>query len=207
MEKRYSILLAFLIIAALVIIYALYPKQDTFSDNPQDWINDKGKGVKEIDVEEATVGAGYIDKNSLQYETFDIGTAFTFEGWYKGNYFETEYVDENGATKMRISQDMKPFDGIPEGFIIEKIEENKPIAYIFLDNDWRNKIKESIIYWGKGYQNEQPFDFSQQADKGIYVNMIEDDPNRFQNNYNLKDGGIWVGHLDDTKTSTLISFS
>tara|TARA_Y100000310_G_C20679711_1_gene815174 strand:+ start:1116 stop:1736 length:621 start_codon:yes stop_codon:yes gene_type:complete len=197
-----GVVLVVLVTAGIIF---LKPVSREYSPDPATWIESNG-GVSSIDVSRATRGKGYLDTNGLQYETDEIGTVFTLEGWYGGEYFKNEYVDENGRVLMRITEHMKPGDGIPEGFILEKIENNKPTIHIFLDNDWRKKIAKTAIYWGVAYENEEPFDFSEDI-RGIYHNTVEDDAERFQNNFNLHSGGVWVGNLKEDETSTIISLS
>ena len=165
MNKKVLIMLVSGLVVILIIIlvsmFLLQPEKETpyYSDNPSDWISSKAAGVKEISIDKATKGEGYIDDNGQQYDAIDIGTVFTYEGWYKGVRFRRELSDEDGNMIMRINQEMNPRDGVIEGFIIERIEEGKIYAYIFLDDDWKESVENTIIYWGKHYQLDKDFDF------------------------------------------------
>jgi hypothetical protein len=199
-----------LIIAAIILIiaailYSTAPKPAVFSDDPKDWVVKDGKN-RTIDVIEATKGASRIDVNGQQYETAAIGTVFELEGWYQGNYFKDAY-DANGKTVMRISPSMIPGDGIMEGFVMARIENDAPYLYIFLDSDWKSAIPNTGVYWGKRYQNKSPFDFSKEVSPGVYLNRIPDDPARFEPGYSAHWGGAWIGDLRDDDKSTIISLN
>jgi len=203
-KKFFTIWISLIVIIILALIIINIPKK-AYSDDPKTWITTKG-AEKEIDVEKATQGQSYFNRDvGQQYETETIGTAFDSEGWYKGNYFKREYI-ENNKIIMSIGNEIKPNDGIIDGFVMERIENNIPYLYIFLDEDWKNQVENTYIYWGKTYQNKKIFDFSLIASKGIYVNKVKDDENRFQNNYGLHMGGAYVGDLRDDDKSTIISF-
>lgn len=203
------IIIVSLVLISTVVILNLpkQPEKLVYSDDPKTWVIDKPGGVKEVSVDKVTKGESYTDFNGQQYVTSNIGTVFSYEGWYKGQQFRREFIDSKGQNIMKISQNMKPYDGVIEGFIVERIEGNKVYAYIFLDEDWKNKVDNTRIYWGKTYQLDKDFDFSSTISPGVYTNKIEDDPNRFENNYNIHQGGIWVGDLKEETGSTVISFS
>jgi hypothetical protein len=210
-EKKYNIISIVIVIVLVILVVVLFnvfePKVDyVYSDDPTTWIEDKAGGIKEINVDKVTKGEGYVDFNGVQINTEEIGTVFGLDGWYNGIYFNEFYVDIEGNIKMKISHDMKPDDGVIEGFIIERLANSIPTIFIFLDEDWKNKIDNTYIYWGRNYQNEKQFDFVE-ISSGIYMDYVEDDINRFENNYNLHYGGVYVGALRDDNSSTLISFS
>lgn len=138
-----------------------------------------------------------------QYRDGNIKTAFDYEGWYKGDYFRRDYY-ENGKKVMSINSKMKPNDGVIEGFILQKIEDDAPYLYIFLDEDWKNEIPNTKVHWGFMYRNELKFTFNS-VSKGIYMMKIEDDEDRFDNNYTLSSGGVYVGDWNENN-STVISF-
>jgi len=196
-------IIVFFIVALIVIKVRQTSSVDTgFSEDPKDWV-EINEGKKLISLQKATEGISYEDYFGQQYET----TVFSYEGWYTGNYFKREYTDLKGNTIMRITNEMVPSDGIIEGYLIEKIEDKKPRIYIFLDSDWKNALPSTKIHWGKFYQNEKEFTFDNEISKGIYLNIIDDDENRFQNKLALHYGGVYVGILKDDKTSTVIHFS
>ena len=204
-KKFFVVWVSLLVIILLALVIINIPKKDSYSEEPKLWIETKGS-EKEINVEKATDGQSHFDRDmGQQYETETIGTAFDLEGWYKGNYFKREYMEDNRVT-IRISNEMQPNDGVIEGFVMEKIENNIPYLYIFLDEDWKNNVENTNIYWGRSYQNKKIFDFSSQISAGIYMNKVKDDENRFQNNYGLHIGGVYAGDLRDDDKSTIISF-
>lgn len=206
MERKrfFMIWISLLVIVILVLIIINIPKKENI-DNPKTWVKTKGF-EKEIDVEKATQGQSYFNRDAgQQYKTETIGTAFDLEGWYKGNYFKREYI-ENNRIIMRINNEMKPNDGIIEGFVMEKIENNVPYIYVFLDEDWKNNVENTYVYWGEFYENKKEFDFSSPLSSGIYMNMVKDDETRFQNDYGLHLGGVYVGDLREDDRSTIISF-
>ncbi len=204
MDKRVVIGLVIAGLLILGFIFLMRPRPVVWSENPEDWVKKDGK-VMTIDVIEATKGKSRMDFNGQQYETETIGTVFETEGWYNGNYFKTEYV-ENGRPVMRINQDMVPGDGIIEGFVVERLEP-EPFLYVFLDEDWKQALPNTMVYWGKRRQLERAFDFGQEVSSGIYMNKLADDPSRFENNFATHHGGAWIGYLADDKTSTILSFN
>jgi len=211
-KKRLNIWISSIIIVGLIIIVSsliiyFVPEEEApyYSDDPLTWVEDK-KEIKEINIDKVTEGQGYVDFNGQQLITAEIGTVFSYEGWYDGIYFREWYTDLNGNTLMKITLEMNPNDGIIEGFVVERIIDSKPIIYVFLDNDWKTKLPDTRIYWGKRYQNEKDFEFLE-VSSGVYMDKVEDDINRFENNFNLHHGGVYVGDLRDDNRSTIISFS
>ena len=203
MDKK--VVIGVIVIALLLTVsvwWLLRPKPIVWSDEPEDWVKKDGK-VRHIDVLEATKAASRMDVNGQQYETETIGTVFETEGWYQGNNFKTEYVVDDKVL-MRITPDMTPGDGVIEGFVMERIED-VPYILIFLDEDWKNTIPNTMIYWGKRRQMEALFDFTQEVSSGVYLNKVPDDPERFEGGTHW--GGAWIGELKEDETSTIISFN
>lgn len=193
-----------LIIILANIIYYFYSSTEHYSDNPKKWI-DEVNGSYIIDVEKANEGKGYVDQAGEQQNT-ELNTVFSNEGWYQGNYFQ-KFYELNGKTIMRINNNMTPNDGVIEGYVIEKLENDEIYAYIFLDSDWRKSLPNTEVFWGGNYQNNISFDFSNEISDGIYMIKLKEDMNRFYLNYSIHSGGFYVGELKDDNTSTLISFS
>jgi hypothetical protein len=211
-KKGVNLVLVSLLVIVLVIvgiiIYTLLPQKPVepyFQDSPETWIEEKDN-IKTINVDKVTKGEGFLDSQGQQYITKDIGTVFSYHGFYKGQFFRREYTKDE-KTIIKISNNMDPNDGIIEGFVIEKLKDNTPTLYVFLDEDWKKKVFETKVYFGRSFQNEQEFDFSQQTTSGIYMNEILDDITRFENNYATHLGGVWVGDLREDNNSTLIVFS
>ncbi len=192
------IVISILIVIGIYLLLSL-PKEKAYSDNPKDWI-EKG----EIDVDLATKGKGYINPIGQQYRDGEISTVFEIEGYYKGDYFSEEFI-ENGKVKMRITNDLNPNDGVIEGFMTEKKEKGKWIVDIFVDEDWRQKVGKTNILWGILYRQEKTFLFNE-ISKGIYHDQIIDDENRFEDNARIRSFGIIVGDLtrEDTSRKTLM---
>lgn len=213
MEKRgiskLTIILGLLFIA--IVIFSIVqlvikkPRIEYYNDDPKTWVDDKPGNIKEISVDKVTKGESYVDAGGdQQYITAEIGTVFDLDGWYKGEYFKDYYEDENRNILIKIGQDVIPGDGIMEGFIIEKFENKEPFAYIFLDEDWKNKLPLTKIYWGKSFQNQKEFSFTE-VSEGVYMDKIKDDPARFEGHYSLHHGGIMVGVLGEEKSTLIVS--
>ena len=71
------------------------------------------------------------------------------------------------------------------------------VFYIFVDEDWKNKLLVTNILWGTNLKDKstlklRPFDFSTKY-KGIYIDKITDNVDWFKTNSN---GGIFVGEID-----------
>jgi len=196
MNKKRIIISIIVFLVIIVLIYLLVqPKKTTYSKDPEDWIEDKGN-IKKVDVKKATEGKGYYNLNNQQYKFLSIHTAFSYDGIYKGDIFKNQYFDEYGNLVIEITQDLDPNDNILQGIIIEKFEEGKPLGYIFLDRDWKDQFPEINIVWGKNYQNLKKFVF-REVSEGIYMDKIEDDPDRFNEDYSISQGGILVGNLKE----------
>ena len=202
MEKKWWILVGVIAIGVSILLSFM----PTSSIRESDWIQSHPDGFKDIQVEKITDGAGSVDDNGQQYITDTIGTVFGYEGWYKGQYFKREFYQGSQLVK-KIAPGMNPQNDIIEGFIVENIEEGIPIVFIFLDQDWRNEVNHTKIFWGKSYQNKKDFNFSNEISNGVYLDIIQDDTERFENSFALHSGGIMVGDITLDETGTLISFS
>jgi len=194
------VLVIILIVVLAVAFTFFFRKQEAYSDNPKTWVEDKASGVKEINVEKVTKGKGYFNDINQQYDDGDIVTVFGYDGIYDGEFFENDYLDQNGKLLLEITPDLNPNDGIMQGIIVESVEDGIFIVNIFLDEDWRKNFGNDInILWGKTYQNKEIFKFNSISD-GIYMNEIIDDADRFTENYDL--GGIIVGNIDQEDIKT-----
>ena len=191
-----------LVLGILLVVYINLPKESVsqvkkYSDNPRKWIESNGN-VMSIDIESATANAGYLDSIGLQYNDREISTAFRYSGFYKGNYFDDSYSDENGKVLMRISKDMNPNDGVIEGFIIERIKDGNPIVYAFVDEDWKKNIGRTYIRYGRSFEKKKIFAFNE-ISNGIYMDSFEDSASRFIEDYSLHLGGVIIGDVSDEK--------
>ncbi len=150
-----------------------------------------------------------LSPTNQQYNTQSIGTVFTLHGYYRGEQFRAQYRDRaTDKLLMRISPELHPDDGIPEGYVIEMDENGKPTLYIFLDEDWRREIPNTKIQYGKRFQTTVPFNFDKPTEKkqGIYIIKMPDDPERLTKGYATHHGGVMVGDLTDADKSTMIIF-
>lgn len=175
------------------------PEEIQYSKDSKDWIDDYGNGTKEVIMGEITQNKGYMEGGTEQYidEKENLWTAFKLDGIYKGKIFALEYQDENNKTKMRINKDMNPNDGIIEGFMVAEIEnvsEEIIWVYIFVDEDWKQQIGFTNIFFGMFYQYYKPFNFTE-ISKGIYMDKVMDDPARHIEDFAISAGGIMVGNV------------
>ena len=194
-----------IIVILAVILTFFLRKEDTYSDNPKTWIEDKTLGVKEINVDKVTKGKGYVNYLGEQYKDGSIETVFSFDGIYKGEIFDNEYIDKSGKMLIKITNKLDPGDGIIDAQIIERIDNGIPTVFIFVDEDWKNSIGANTnIIWGKNYQNIEKFIFDE-ISEGVYMHKILDDLSRFDNNFKESSGGVLVGDitLDNVENNDL----
>lgn len=197
-----AVIILIIALAAAVYYYMQMPAKPSFVEDPKEWMLPSRDGIT-VDVSLASRG-GHLYADTLQMP--DEGTAFSWEGWYEGNYFKEKY-EMNGKVLMRITPTLKPGDGVPDGFIVESLKGEAPTITVFLDDDWMKKFPETKIYYGKTFQLRKDFTFTKNASEGIYYESFEDDAGRFQNGFTMQYGGVWVGVLKKDNTSTLISFT
>ena len=89
MGKKLVILIGAIVLILLiaVILYFALREKPYYTENPEDWIDDKSGGVKEINIRKVTRGAGFFNEAGVQYLDGEVITAFEFDGNYEGNYF------------------------------------------------------------------------------------------------------------------------
>ncbi len=191
-----GLVLIIIVIGLVLLGFYVNNLEKNYSDNPHDWINDLGGGVKEIDVEEITDGASLIDGlGSQQWNDGTIDTAFGFEGLYNGEYFIRYYADESEKKLMKITNELNKNNGIIEGFMVGKIEEDYFITYIFLDEDWKLKVNgETNLVWGTRYENFRKFRFEEIND-GIYMDKVKEEKERFSEDFSFHKGNVMVGNF------------
>jgi len=197
-KKSVIIVLLILILVFGTFLFFIENNQNVvYSKNPENWVEKKGN-VQVIDVEKATEGKGYYTINNQQYKSAFAETAFSYDGVYQGEIFKNYYEDDNGNTLIEITQNLIPNDGILQGIIIEKFENKIPVAYIFLDEDWKKQFGNSInIEWGQTYQNFKAFEFNT-VSSGVYMDKVDDDISRFSEDYSVSTGGIIVGNIKES---------
>ena len=170
-----------------------YSEEIEYSPNPENWFKEDNVS---LDIVEATAGKGLLVGDSLQYVDSSIGTSFSYDGFYQGNYFE-KYYSKNNVSLIEFTYNLDPNDGIPQIIIFPKIINNELYEVIFVDEDWKEKIVPNYIWWGTQYQKNKIFSYDYQVKEGIYMQEILDD--RFDKNFNVHYGGLLVGDLTQQK--------
>ncbi|MBW2977596.1 hypothetical protein KY331_02005 [Candidatus Woesearchaeota archaeon] len=237
MSKKTIFIIAILLIltGAIIFLVRYQPPQigsEYFAEQPETWIEDRYETPEtddvEIDIYKATRGKNIADVGQQDYYTQGDIISFFYTGFYKGNSFSNLYagdeeklinmtrnkpiqeqikiVEENAI--MRIDSKLNPYDGVIDSFILAREEDQRFVFYIFLDEDWKNKVKYTNILWGDNLQNKnamhlKPFDFSK-SENGIYINKIDVDVD--WNNLNPISGGMMVGEVDHAVLARLIAY-
>jgi len=226
----------FLIIIAItaILIYVFTPKpkigHEYFTLEPETWIEENIETEDPEDIEinllRATRGKALVDVGQEDYYIDGDIESFFYYGSYKGNDFQTTYLNQSfynlstektfnereelakELTIMRITNTISPKDNVINGFILGK-EENKQYSfYIFLDEDWKNKVEFTNILWGDDFRNPdtlhiQPFDFSKN-ERGVYINKIKEDIGWFEKR--PRKGGIIIGEINKNTLLKLTNY-
>jgi len=129
--------------------------------------------------------SGYVEDPSTQQIMYgSYGMDFEIYGIYNGSLFlEQEYV-EDGETKMRVGKDIKPGDGVPEGFMAAQMvgprNDSALKVTIYIDQEFRNEVfGQEMIAWGLDYEHARPFRGEEITD-GVYRDVLyENDTRRF----------------------------
>lgn len=135
--------------------------------------------VVAINVENATDGMGSVNlQNHIDYIYKGQLIGFAITGLYNGVIFEGDYAIKD---VMRITPIIRPNDGIIDGYIVVKIENESLIGEIFIDKDWRKNVQGTTnVIWGSEWQNIKPFGW-QQISNGVYKDEVVDkDISRFE---------------------------
>lgn len=188
-----SIVIIILIAAGISAYFVFKPRKPYFTDDPATWVDRTDMVTRTVNIEKATKGQAYDSVNSVYFAINGTTTAFLYEGYYEGEYFQKEY-SRNGDVLMRIGPDIKPNDGIIEGFVVERVIDGVYDVLVFLDNDWRQQIPNTNIVWGSSYERVKPFAFNE-ISSGVYMDQIEDDPERFSFNHMQSNTAIIVGGI------------
>jgi len=198
MQKK-LVVLGFVLVIVIVLAFLLIrPAAVEFGENPEDWVKADGE-LRRIDIAEATGLNGFFDESGVQLRYPDLTTALGLEGSYKGARFAREYRAEEGSLLMRITPDMTPNDGVIEGFILERKEGTKLVAYLFVDEDWKKLVRPTNIAWGRSFGSERAAEF-QEISPGIHLDKVEEDLGRFSDNFLGHSGGIVVGDMSREST-------
>lgn len=164
------------------------PQLKDYSQNPKDWIENRT-----LSLEQATQGKGVLEGDSLKYLSSEYFSAFTYDGYYQGEYF-TRKIEG----KIEITNELNSEDGIPQIMIVNRLEGNNSKVLIFVDEDWKKKVVPNNIWWGINFENNKIFDYSNEIAPGIYLDEI-DDSNRFIEGFNVHFGGVAVGDITQQK--------
>ncbi len=195
------------------------PSEPYFTPEPETWISDDRNSEQSgdiiIDVQKATKSLSIFDNRKQEYYYYGKRIPFFSHGYYKGESFTGIYFDpivynlSEGKTQVEIEElidentliqilpNMNPEDGVINGFILAKAENESFVFYLFVDQDWRNKIQFTNILWGDDLTDPstlkvRPYDFSEEQD-GIYVDKIDYDIGWIKKDTN---GGVFLGEID-----------
>ncbi|MBR9675652.1 hypothetical protein GOV05_01440 [Candidatus Woesearchaeota archaeon] len=198
MEKKLALILLILaLVIGVIDIYYFFYKETPYSDNPENWVLETPT-TKLISIEDATKGESYIDSvGEQQYK--NIGTMFSTTGYYQNVAFDKEYISSSGTIFMRITNNMTPNDGVIEGILFERVEDDKLFAYAIVDEDWKKNLPNTIFRWGEFLQNTKNYEFKEISD-GVYLDKVEDDPNRFLLGLGMHQGGVQLGVFGEKNT-------
>lgn len=235
--KRTWIIALIIIIAIGIIIYSLAykpPKKgnEYFTEQPETWIEDKYETEEpddiEINIYKATRTKSIVEPGKQEYYTKGDITSFFYTGFYKGDSFSNLYAGDKeeliNLTRdkpiqeqkriaeehaiMRIDSKLNPNDGVIDSFVLAREENGKFVFYIFLDEDWKNKVDYTSILWGNNFRDKntmhmKPFDFSE-SKNGLYINKIDEDVG--WNDFDPVKGGMMVGEIDYKVLDKLLAY-
>lgn len=194
MNKKLLFVIGLILIIIIVsVVYLMKPREPYFTDNPNAWVETVDAATKEIDVDRASKGQAWDNDRNIYFYINGTTTSFQYEGYYQGKYFTRMFPQE--APLMRINPEMKPGDGVIEGYLVERFLNDTYQVFIFLDEDWKQAIPYTNIVWGMDYVFAVPFDFSNEISQGIYMNEIVDDPRRFGYNHRVSYSAVIVGDI------------
>lgn len=218
-----------LVLLGTILIISLTGKKeigyDYFTIEPEPWIEEKiltddDTDVK-INVKRASRDKSFYAGNQQDYNLDGDRIAFFTHSYYKGNHFTNTFLGEGfynyslalSETElekraqefliMNIGPDMDPDDGIIDGFILGKLEDDEFVFYIFVDEDWKNNIEYTNIVYGDDFYDEstlqmRKFSFEENHN-GIYIEKVEG-ATWFEND--PVTGGLLVGEVNK-KTPSL----
>lgn len=197
MQKKAIFLILLILIAVIVVYFAFKPIQSTYSENPKDWIESLNQTTSIINTIEATAGQGTYEEKT-QYLSYKGSIAsFKYIGYYNGELFHNEYKN-----LIKIHETLTPNDGTADIFVVQTFENEKPVTYIFLDDDWNKKISETTVVWGEQLQYQKKMNLKQ-LQPGIYYDKISDDSRFYvpeEGPIQMK-GGILIGNIDSKSFS------
>jgi hypothetical protein len=199
-----------------------------FSEQPENWVYDNPSTIQDdirIDSFMASEGKLRLEKGQQNYLSDGEMESFFYSGLYGGEEFKSEYLPEgffnqtrglslslkrkraDELAKMQITNEFVSGDSVVNGFVLAREENSKLVFYIFVDEDWRNKLEYTNILWGDDFKqadklNLREFDFSRQED-GVYIDKLETDVDWYK--LDPVRGGIIVGEIDKTILSRMFN--
>ena len=196
-------IISIILIFVLIFNYSKTPieKKEEFTEDPSQMINQIDEDTIEIDITTITDEKSKtynMDREQIYAIEGDENevTTFALQGVYQGDVFSSTFF-QNETPMMRISKQLIPNNGIIEGYIVQRIENEvtKDISsYIFVDEDWREALPNTQVLWGDAYQYNKEYEFNSIAE-GVYMMKIKDDPERFIEGFLISIGGIAVGNI------------
>ncbi|MBR9699298.1 hypothetical protein GOV09_02490 [Candidatus Woesearchaeota archaeon] len=216
-----------LVVAGIFLISELTPKPTRekvfFTDNPSDWVYESPTDPAEVVVDTylATEGSLKTLKSQQDYFTSEGLTSFFYQGMYKGEEFDSEYLPADFFNKTRgmglsekraladelvamsIGHEFDPHDGIINGFVLAREEEGRFVFYIFVDEDWKRELEFTNILWANDFRgkiSQRPFDFSS-GQNGVYIDKIE---NIGWYEASARRGGIVIGEISQSSLVALM---
>ncbi len=182
MRMRSAVIVSVVAIIAALAIYTLIPYIFTVPPPPSGPIPKRITGVPFsyniedkvfVNVTEAAEGNAYKQSTgNIEYDKGGYMLLFVPTGIYMGEPFSTEYLDENDALRMHITDSLDPKNGIIEGWMTFNIKNGVLFVSIFLDQDWRNQIKGTTnIIWGYDWDNIEKFEW-RSISPGVYMDEI-----------------------------------
>ncbi len=216
-----GIIILIAVFVTIFIVINTRPKIDIpyYTDEPGSWITNEENYEETdktmIDIEKMTKGDSNVDDSHQRYVVEGDIKSFYYHGYYKGGRFKTEYLDaifynisygkqidevrrlRKEHTLMKISPEMNANDGVIEGIIVAREENKKLLFYIFIDEDWKNKVEFTNIIWGDDLNNKdalhvRSFDFNND-EKGVYIEKLDNDVD--WHSIHPSKGGIVVGEM------------
>ncbi len=177
-----ALLIGVLAIIVVIAVYSLLPYIFTVPPPPQEPAPRRITGVPFsykiddgvfVNTTEAANGNAYKQPTSnIEYDKGGYRLLFVPTGIYMGEPFSTEYVDQNDALRMHITDSLDPENGVIEGWMTFNIKNDVLYASIFLDNDWKTQVKGTTnIIWGENWDNIERFEWHS-ISPGIYMDEI-----------------------------------
>ncbi len=170
-----------------------------YSEDPIEWLIEDN-GTIEINVDEATEGEGISLFDSLQiYPGSGEIYSLKFFGQSFGEYFSTEYYNEDFELEILIGPELKVGDEILNAYATVRYRQDNSELYLFVDEDWKQAANgEMNIIWGNVTANlstmhTKKFDFSNGKD-GIYVDKLDYDVDWYTKG--VSEGGVFFGEID-----------